>query len=78
VTAEHWERMYLMAEGLVTERVLQRWAYVVSYKLCYPGQEDETYDELVDFLAASVPQFQWVDEPAFSTEVANINFDSEN
>lgn len=71
VTAEHSERMYLMAEGLITERALQRWAYVVSYKLCAPGQEEETYLEIANFLSAAVPQFQWVDQDPAETAAAD-------
>lgn len=62
MSARHWERMLWMAEDLITEGVLQRWAYVVCAGFCRPGQEERTYERMKEFLAVSVPEFQWVNE----------------
>ncbi len=58
LTANHWERVWLMARDLVTQGVLKRWAYVAVFSLCRPGQEEATYRRMKDFIAAAVPKFQ--------------------
>ena len=57
-TAKHGERMWMMAKGLFTSGVLQRWAYITCFSPCYPGQEQETEQRLTKFLQAAVPTFQ--------------------
>ncbi|HIG27420.1 MAG TPA: exosortase-associated EpsI family protein [Verrucomicrobiales bacterium] len=58
ITADHLERMWWMARDLVTQKVLKRWSYVIYYSICPPGYEDKTYQNLQDFIIASVPRFQ--------------------
>ncbi len=58
LTADHGQRWWWMARDLVKSGVLQRWAYVICYSECASGAEDETYERLKDFIAASVPDFQ--------------------
>ncbi len=58
LTALHGERMWWMATGLLRTGVLQRWAYVSCLSLCYPGQEEATFEKMKRFLGAAVPQFQ--------------------
>lgn len=58
ITSEHWDRMMLMAKGLLTEGVLQRWAYVYSIGICFQGNEERTYDRMKSVLAHAVPRFQ--------------------
>ena len=52
------DRMWSMARGLITEGVLQRWAYVTYFEACEPGREADTYERLKKLIAASVPEFQ--------------------
>lgn len=58
LTAEHGERMWWMSRDLVRSGVLDRFAYISFYSICRPGQEEETFDRMKDFIAASVPEFQ--------------------
>ncbi len=57
LTSEHLHRMWSMARGLLTTGVLQRWAYIICYSPCELGQEEETFADLSEFIAASVPEF---------------------
>jgi hypothetical protein len=52
------ERMWLMAKQMLTTGTLQRWAYVMCFAGCAPGQEDATIDRMKQFIAASAPEFQ--------------------
>ena len=62
VTARHGQRMWWMAEGLLTTGTLQRWAYVAVFGQCVPGQEELTYERMKEFIAASVPTYHKFDE----------------
>jgi len=58
LTAEHWERMWWMAEHLIGTGELQRWAYVSCVGICDPGQETPTFNRMKELIAATVPDFQ--------------------
>lgn len=58
-----FRRMWSMARQLVFTGVLQRWAYVRFFSICYSGQEDATYDRIKQMINASVPQFQLTPKP---------------
>lgn len=58
LSADHKERMWWMARDLIKDGVLQRWAYVTYFAVCYPGQEEETYERMERFIVSSVPEFQ--------------------
>lgn len=58
LTASHDERMWSMAKSLLQTGTLERWAYISYFSRCLPGQEEETYNHLQQFIAASVPDFQ--------------------
>jgi exosortase/archaeosortase family protein len=58
VTADHKQRMWWLARDLVQTGVLQRWAYVTCFAICWPGQEDATFDRMQRFITAAVPEFQ--------------------
>jgi hypothetical protein len=58
LTADHSERMWLMAKSLLFKGVLQRWAYVAVYAPCAPGDEDSTFHRLGELIADGVPLFQ--------------------
>ena len=57
-TARHAQRMWWMMEHMLSTGVLQRWAYVSCFTLCYPGQEDATFARMKSFMTDAVPQFQ--------------------
>ena len=69
-TPDHWTRVLWLARDLLRHGVLQRWAYVSYFTLCYPGQEDATFDQVQKLIAASVPQFQLPPATAGSSAVA--------
>jgi len=71
-TAQHWERMWWMAKNLVQTGELQRWAYVSCFAMCRPGGEELTYNRLVKFIEASVPEFQLVPAPADAGRVSSV------
>ncbi len=58
LTARHSQRMWWMVRDLVHTGVLQRWAYVATFSICAPGQEQATFERMKQFIAAAVPQFQ--------------------
>jgi len=58
LTANHNERMWSMMTGLLRTGTLERWAYVSCFSRCFPGREEETFNRLKQFIAASTPQFQ--------------------
>lgn len=51
-------RMWSMARRLITEGVLERWAYVTYFAPCEPGGEDETFERVKKLIIATVPEFQ--------------------
>lgn len=63
VTADQGQRMWSIARELLTTGVLQRWAYVICYAPCAVGQEDATFEQMKEFIAASVPEFQLAQGP---------------
>jgi hypothetical protein len=58
LTAHHGERMLDMGLDTLRTGVLQRWAYASCFAVCYPGQEQATYDRLKELISAVVPEFQ--------------------
>lgn len=60
LTADHRQRMWWMARDLLRSGVLQRWAYVLQFSICQPGEEDATFARLSQFIRASVPEYQLV------------------
>jgi hypothetical protein len=58
LTAEHGERMWWMSRDLIRTGMLDRFAYISFYSVCRPGQEEETFNRMKEFIAASVPEFQ--------------------
>jgi hypothetical protein len=55
VTAQHWERMWWMARGLMGTGELQRWAYVTFFADCAPGEEAATFERLRSLVGGVVP-----------------------
>lgn len=58
LTPHHGERMWLMGRDLLTKGLLQRWAYVAYWGMCLPNQEGALLEQMKQFIAASVPEFQ--------------------
>jgi hypothetical protein len=58
LTASHMDRVMRMSRHMLTTGELQRWAYVMCYTLCEPGEEEAAFERLREFIAASVPEFQ--------------------
>ena len=58
ITADHLTRMWKMGKSILTTGTLQRWAYIAFISHCYPGQEEETYQRIEDFIVTAVPKFQ--------------------
>jgi hypothetical protein len=69
-TASGFQRMWLMAGKLLSTGVLQRWAYVSCFSVCNPGQEEDTFERMKKFIAASVPEFQL--NPRASAATASV------
>ena len=58
LTAHRSQRLRWMAEELLKTGTLQRWAYVACFAQCAPGDEDQTFARVKDFVAEAVPEFQ--------------------
>jgi hypothetical protein len=58
LTPYHGERMWLMGRDLLTKGLLQRWAYVAYWGVCYPGQEDALLKRMKELIVETVPEFQ--------------------
>jgi hypothetical protein len=70
LTSSHFDRMVWMARDMLRTGVLQRWAYVICLAPCDPGDEDQTFDKLKEFIAAAVPDFQLTAGPPIATVAA--------
>jgi hypothetical protein len=57
LTADHADRMWSMARHILRTGELQRWAYVICFAICRPGQEDAAFARVEQFIAASVPEY---------------------
>ncbi|MBL9168471.1 MAG: exosortase-associated EpsI family protein [Verrucomicrobiales bacterium] len=60
LTADHLDRQWWMARDLLTQGLLQRWAYVTYFAECPPGLEQVTFERLKNLVSESVPLFQEV------------------
>ncbi len=58
LTAHRSQRLRWMAEELLKTGTLQRWAYVACFAQCAPGDEDQTFARVKEFVAEAVPEFQ--------------------
>ena len=63
LATHHLDRMWMMTKGLLSEGVLQRWAYVSYFAICKPGDEDATFERMAKFITESVPKFQTTTGP---------------
>jgi hypothetical protein len=67
LTAKHGQRMWWLARDLIRTGVLQRWAYVACLAECAPGEEEQTFARMKEFIAAAAPQFELAAGPATTT-----------
>ncbi|MGV3773008.1 MAG: exosortase-associated EpsI family protein [Verrucomicrobiales bacterium] len=67
LTPHHGERMWWMARDMLTKGVLQRWAYIANFSTCAPGQEDQLFKQMQDFITKVTPEFQLASGVAEST-----------
>lgn len=58
ITAHRSERLAAMAKELLRTGTLQRWAYVACFAQCLPGDEDQAFARVKEFIAEAVPEFQ--------------------
>ena len=63
LSTDHFDRMWTMTKGLLTEGELQRWAYISYFAICQPGTEEDTYTKMANFIKKSVPKFQTTTGP---------------
>jgi len=47
-----------LVRDLLLKGILQRWAYISYFSVCWPGQEEATFARMKRLIAASVPEFQ--------------------
>ena len=57
ITAHRSERLAAMAKELLRTGTLQRWAYVACFAQCLPGEEDNAFARVKEFVAEAVPEF---------------------
>jgi hypothetical protein len=58
-TTDNYQRMWWQGRDLLRTGVLQRWAYISCFAICAPGQEDATFERIKNFIAHSVPEYQF-------------------
>jgi hypothetical protein len=58
-TPDYRQRMWWQGRDLLRTGVLQRWAYVSCFSVCAPGQEDATFERMKNYIAHSVPEYQF-------------------
>ena len=61
--AQGYARLWSSARQLLSHGELQRWAYILCFASCAPGEEGATLERLKKFIAASVPEFQLYPRP---------------
>lgn len=64
------ERLWNMSWDVLRTGVLDRWAYVANLSTCEPGNEEETFKRMEEFLGAAVPLFQTAAGPQLPETVS--------
>jgi hypothetical protein len=67
ITAEHKSRMWSVAKHRLLTGEIQRWAYIIYFSTCNPGEESATFERMVNFIEESLPQYLAVEEIAFKS-----------
>ena len=68
LTADARTGMWSLVRKLVHTGELQRWAYVIYFSVCAPGQEQQSLERMRGFIRASAPEFQLFPPSADSTQ----------
>ncbi|MCX7872717.1 MAG: EpsI family protein [Verrucomicrobiae bacterium] len=68
ITAEHRSRMWSVAKHRLLTGEVQRWAYIIYFSTCNPGEESATFERMVSFIRESLPQYQTVEDPALGVK----------
>lgn len=58
LTAEHRSRMLSVALHRILKGEIQRWAYIIYFSTCLPGEEEQTYNKMKSFIKESLPEYQ--------------------
>lgn len=74
VTARHDQRMWWMAKELLSSGTTQRWAYVSTLALCRPGQEQQAYERIKEFIEVSAPVYHIIDDQTVFAEGVQPSF----
>ena len=72
LTADNQQRMWEISKEMLRSGTLQRWAYVICFAGCPPGRENSAYEQIKEFIQASVPEFQLTPKPPFVGETAAV------
>jgi len=68
LTADARLGMWSQARKLLRTGELQRWAYVIYFTVCAPGQEQPSLERMRRLIQAAVPEFQLFPPGADSTQ----------
>lgn len=60
ITADHKSWMFSVAKHRLLHGEVQRWAYVIYFSVCQPGEEEHTFERMKEFIRASLPEYQLV------------------
>ncbi len=60
ITADHRNRMWSVAAHRILKGEVQRWAYVIYFSTCSPGEEDVVFERMKLFIRESLPEYQLV------------------
>ncbi|MGB9601432.1 MAG: exosortase-associated EpsI family protein [Limisphaerales bacterium] len=58
LTADHKSRMWSVALHRIKKGEIQRWAYVIYFATCLPGEEESAYERMKAFIKESLPEYQ--------------------
>ncbi|MGC8744205.1 MAG: exosortase-associated EpsI family protein [Verrucomicrobiia bacterium] len=58
LTADHKSRMWSVALHRVKKGEIQRWAYVIYFSTCLPGEEEAVFERMKAFIKESLPEYQ--------------------
>lgn len=65
ITAEHKSRMWSVAKHRLLTGEIQRWAYIIYFSTCNPGEESATFERMINFIRESLPQYLSVEDIAY-------------
>lgn len=60
ITAEHKSRMWSVAKHRILKGEIERWAYIIYFSTCSPGEENVVFERMKVFIRESLPEYQLV------------------